>query len=147
MMAGIGPKNTRPEMLIRRGLHAMGYRYRLHDRRLPGRPDLVFPGRRAVIFIHGCFWHGHDCGLFRWPSTRSEFWREKISGNIARDARVRLQLVGLGWRVLDIWECALRGRERQPPEEVLKACAVFLDGQESFSSIGVDRTVVRSDPV
>jgi DNA mismatch endonuclease (patch repair protein) len=147
MMAGIGPKNTRPEMLIRRGLHAMGYRYRLHDRRLPGRPDLVFPGRRAVIFVHGCFWHGHDCGLFRWPGTRPEFWGKKISGNIERDARVRLQLIELGWRVLDIWECTLRGRERQSPEEVLKACATFLDGQDAFSSIGADRTVVRGDPV
>lgn len=141
MMSGIGPKDTKPEMFIRRGLHAMGYRYRLHDRRLPGRPDLVFPGRRAVIFIHGCFWHGHDCSLFRWPGTRPDFWRAKISGNINRDARVRSELLALGWRVLDIWECVLRGRERQDPEAVLAACAAFLDGAQPFDSLGVDRTV------
>lgn len=141
MMSGIGPKDTKPEMFIRRGLHAMGYRYRLHDRRLPGRPDLVFPGRRAVIFIHGCFWHGHDCSLFRWPGTRPDFWRAKISGNINRDARVRSELLTLGWRVLDVWECVLRGRERQDPEAVLAACAVFLDGVQPFDSLGVDRTV------
>lgn len=140
-MSGIGPKDTKPEMFIRRGLHAMGYRYRLHDRRLPGRPDLVFPGRRAVIFIHGCFWHGHDCSLFRWPGTRPDFWRAKISGNINRDARVRSELLNLGWRVLDVWECVLRSRERQAPEEVLAACAAFLDGAQPFDSLGVDRTV------
>ncbi|WP_419252444.1 very short patch repair endonuclease [Caulobacter sp. ErkDOM-YI] len=142
MMAGIGPANTRPEMMVRRGLHALGYRYRLHDRRLPGQPDLVFPGRRAVIFIHGCFWHGHDCGLFRWPATRPEFWRTKISGNITRDARVRSRLAAMEWRVLDVWECSLRGRERLPPGEVLAACTTFLEGCETFSSIGVDGTVV-----
>lgn len=141
MMSGIRPKDTKPEMFIRRGLHAMGYRYRLHDRRLPGRPDLVFPGRRAVIFIHGCFWHGHDCSLFRWPGTRPDFWRAKISGNINRDARVRSELLTLGWRVLDIWECMLRGRERQDPEAVLAACAAFLDGAQPFDSLGVDRTI------
>lgn len=141
MMSGIGPKDTKPEMFIRRGLHAMGYRYRLHDRRLPGRPDLVFPGRRAVIFIHGCFWHGHDCSLFRWPGTRPDFWRAKISGNISRDARVRSEILTLGWRVLDVWECVLRGRERQDPEAVLAACAAFLDGAQPFDSLGVDRTV------
>lgn len=141
MMSGIGPKDTKPELLIRRGLHAMGYRYRLHDRSLPGRPDLVFPSRRAVIFIHGCFWHGHDCSLFRWPGTRPEFWRAKISGNIARDARVRGELLERGWRVLDVWECTLRGRERQSPEAVLAECAAFLEGGRAFASIGVDRTV------
>lgn len=119
----------------------MGYRYRLHDRKLPGRPDLVFPSRRAVVFIHGCFWHGHDCSLFRWPGTRPQFWRDKLGGNIARDARVRQALTADGWRVLDVWECNLRGRDRQPPEEVLAACAAFLDGDAAFSSVGVDRTV------
>ena len=146
MMAGIGPKDTRPELMIRRGLHAMGYRYRLHDRKLPGRPDLVFPSRRAVIFIHGCFWHGHDCSLFRWPGTRPQFWRDKIGGNIVRDARVRQALMANGWRVLDVWECALRGRDRQPPETVLAASAAFLDGDTAFASVGVDRTVPVEGP-
>jgi len=146
MMAGIGSRDTRPEMVIRRGLHALGYRYRLHDQRLPGRPDLVFPSRRAVIFINGCFWHGHDCSLFRWPGTRPQFWRDKIGGNIARDARVRADLTIAGWRVMDVWECAMRGRNRQPPADVLAACADFLDGDVSFASAGIDRTVPVDDP-
>lgn len=141
MMAGIGPANTKPEMLIRRGLHARGFRYRLHVKGLPGKPDLVFPGRRAAIFVHGCFWHGHDCALFRWPSTREEFWRSKIGGNIARDRRVTAQLLDQGWRVLNVWECALKGREKMPLEEALTACATFVDGTDIRTSIGRDQTV------
>lgn len=140
-MAGIGGRDTRPEMMIRRGLHAMGYRFRLHDRRLPGRPDVVFPSRRAALFIHGCFWHGHDCRLFRWPKTRPEFWRDKIGGNIARDARVRAELGALGWRVMDVWECRLRPRGGMERDAVLAACAAFLDGDAAFASVGDDRTV------
>ena len=79
-------------MLIRSGLHRLGFRFRLHDRKLPGRPDLVLPGRKAVVLVHGCFWHGHDCHLFRWPSSREQFWREKIVGNMERDARSRDEL-------------------------------------------------------
>lgn len=146
MMAGIGPANTKPELIIRRGLHALGYRYRLHTKDLPGRPDLVFPSRRAVIMIQGCFWHGHDCHLFRWPSTREEFWRAKISGNIVRDRRVRDQLLDLGWRVLEVWECTLKGRERRPVEDVLAGCVQFLDGDVPFASIGADQTVTLVDP-
>jgi DNA mismatch endonuclease (patch repair protein) len=141
MMAGIRGKNTRPEMIIRRGLHAMGYRYRLHDCSLPGRPDLVFAGRRAVIFVNGCFWHGHDCHLFRWPKTRIEFWRDKISGNVHRDSRVRAELLTLGWRIGDVWECALKGRERMPVEDVLGVCSAFLKGDTSRLDIGGKRTV------
>lgn len=141
MMAGIGPANTKPEMMIRRGLHALGFRYRLHVKGLPGKPDLVFPGRRAAIFVHGCFWHGHDCALFRWPSTREEFWRSKIGGNIARDKMVAAQLLDQGWRVLDVWECVLKGREKMPIDEVLAACATFLDGTGMRGSIGRDQTV------
>jgi DNA mismatch endonuclease (patch repair protein) len=140
MMAGIGPVNTKPEMLIRRALHALGYRYRLHVKGLPGKPDLVFPGRRAVIFVHGCFWHGHDCALFRWPATREEFWRS-IAGNIARDQRATEQLLDQGWRVLDIWECTLKGRERLGLEAVLADCIGFLDGSDIRASIGRDQTV------
>lgn len=102
MMARIGPANTKPEMLIRRGLHARGYRYRLHVKGLRGKPDLVFPGRRAAIFVPGCFWHGHDCALFRWPETREDFWRDKIAGNINRDLKTAALLLDQGWRVLDI---------------------------------------------
>ena len=126
MMAGIRGKDTRPEMILRRGLHARGFRYRLHDRRLPGSPDLVFPGRRAVIFIHGCFWHGHGCYLFRLPTTRREFWEAKIEGNRARDDAAEATLLANGWRVLTIWECALKGRERLPVDEVLDRAAGWL---------------------
>lgn len=133
MMAGIRGKNTRPEMILRRGLHGRGFRFRLHDKRLPGSPDLVFPGRRAVIFVHGCFWHGHDCHLFRLPGTRKEFWRAKIEGNVIRDAAAEDALVTAGWRVLTIWECALKGRERMPVETMLDRVTAWLvhgPGQE-----------------
>ena len=147
MMAGIGPTDTKPELIIRKGLHALGYRFRLgrsyrqSGRLLPGRPDLVFPGRRAVILINGCFWHGHDCALFRWPSTRPHFWREKITGNIARDARVRSELIAHDWRVLEVWECTLKGRARLSVDEVLEACAGFLEGSEPSQHLGGDQTV------
>jgi DNA mismatch endonuclease (patch repair protein) len=145
MMAGIKGKNTRPEMILRKGLHALGWRYRLHGRGIPGKPDLVFAGRRALIFANGCFWHGHDCHLFKWPKTRSEFWREKIAGNVARDLRVREQLLTDGWRIAEVWECTLKGRERLPLDEVLTACDGFLRGEDRFCSIGVARRNVPSE--
>ena len=141
-MAGIRGTDTKPEMMIRKGLHALGWRYRLHVKGLPGKPDLVFPGRRAVIFVHGCFWHGHDCALFRWPATREEFWRAKISGNVARDARSRQQLLDMGWRVLDVWECTLRGKGRWPVENVLAECVAFLESERQSASVGSDQTVM-----
>lgn len=130
MMAGIKGKDTKPEMLLRRGLHARGLRYRLHDRRLPGRPDMVFPARRAVLFAHGCFWHGHDCLLFRLPSTRTEFWSAKIDRNREVDARSTAALAGAGWRVGVVWECALRGRGRLPLDTVLDICLGWIAGEE-----------------
>lgn len=141
MMAGIRGTDTRPEMLLRKGLHALGWRYRLHGRGIPGKPDLVFPGRRALIFANGCFWHGHDCHLFKWPKSRPEFWREKIAGNIARDRRVREQLLADGWRIAEVWECALKGRERLPLEDVLAGCDAFLRGDAPSCTIGADRRV------
>lgn len=134
-MAGIGPANTKPEMMVRRALYARGYRYRLHARNLPGKPDLVFPGRKAVIFVQGCFWHGHDCHLFRLPGTRTEFWRDKIAGNVERDSRVREQLAASGWRVLDIWECALKGRSRIAFEDVMMKCIQWLDSDRQRDQI------------
>jgi DNA mismatch endonuclease (patch repair protein) len=141
MMSGIRSKDTRPEMLIRKGLHALGYRYRLHDRKLPGRPDLVFPKWGAVIFVNGCFWHGHDCNLFRWPSTRADFWRDKIGGNIGRDRRNREALLGAGWRVFDVWECSIRGAMKLPLDELLASCSDFIESSKSSGSIGDSRTV------
>lgn len=128
MMSGIRRRDTKPELLIRKGLHARGYRYRLHPRTLPGKPDLAFPSRKAAIFIHGCFWHGHGCPLFKWPSTRAEWWRAKIEGNRARDRAVRAELAGMGWRQLRVWECALKGRQRRDPDALLDLVADWLDG-------------------
>ena len=145
MMYAIRPRDTKPELIIRRGLHGLGYRYRLHAGKLPGRPDLVFPSRRAAIFVNGCFWHGHDCRLFRWPSTRPEFWRVKICGNIASDHRNRAALHEIGWRVLDVWECTLKGPERRPLEDVIGACAAFLEGAEAYASVGWPQTVTIED--
>lgn len=111
MMSGIRGKNTRPEMAVRRALHAAGLRYRLHDTNLPGKPDLVFPRHRVVVFVHGCFWHSHQgCGYSAMPSTRIDFWQAKLSGNAARDARNVQALLDSGWRVAIVWECAIRSR-------------------------------------
>ena len=134
-MAAIRGKDTKPELLIRRSLHARGFRYRLHDRNLPGRPDLVFPKYCAVLFVNGCFWHGHDCPMFRWPQTRPEFWREKISGNISRDIRNEEALVAQGWRVGVIWECALKAPHRLPPGDVIDSLCSFLESSGIHFSV------------
>ena len=128
MMAGIKGKDTKPELLLRHNLHRRGFRYRLHARDLPGRPDLVFPRFQAVLFAHGCFWHGHDCHLFRWPKTREEFWREKIKGNQLRDLANERFLLDTGWRVGKVWECALKGPRRYKIDEVIDGCANWLEG-------------------
>lgn len=108
-MAAIRGKDTGPEMIVRRLLTALGYRYRLHGRALPGKPDLVFGSRRAVVFVHGCFWHRHACRFGRVvPKTRTGFWRAKLEGNATRDRRTRTRLRREGWRVLVVWECQLR---------------------------------------
>ena len=108
MMSGIRAKDTKPEMLVRRALHKAGFRYRLHDKKLPGKPDIVLPKYRTVVFVHGCFWHGHCCKHFKWPKTRVEYWRTKIEGNVARDAKAVSSLQEQGWRVLTVWECEIR---------------------------------------
>ncbi|ARP65528.1 very short patch repair endonuclease [Mesorhizobium sp. WSM1497] len=139
MMAGIKGVNTKPEMMLRLALHAGGFRYRLHDRRLPGRPDMVFPRRRAVLFAHGCFWHGHDCHLFRLPATRPEFWREKIAGNRQRDETSERALIENGWRCGVVWECALRGRTALPFADLIVRCAAWLEsGQSRLTIRGVE---------
>lgn len=126
MMAGIRGKNTKPEIVVRKGLHALGFRFRIHDRKLPGKPDLVLPKYNAAIFVHGCFWHGHDCHLFKWPQSRIEFWREKILGNRANDEKALEALEKAGWRILVIWECALKGKTRRTPENVLESISSWL---------------------
>lgn len=113
-MALIRCKDTKPEMLVRRLVYSLRYRYRLHDRSLPGRPDLVFKARRKVIFIHGCFWHRHGegCPLTRMPKSRLEFWRVKLNENERRDREKQASLRALGWEFLIIWECELRDLDR-----------------------------------
>lgn len=138
-MSRIRGRDTKPEMLIRRGLHARGLRFRLHSRDLPGRPDIVLPSRKAVLFVHGCFWHGHDCPLFRMPATRPDFWREKIAANRLRDAAAVAALSGLGWRVGVVWECALRGAGRLSPEILLDRLVEFIAGTELLIEIRGER--------
>ena len=121
-MSRVRPTGTRPEMAVRRLVHGLGYRYRLHGRRLPGRPDLVFAGRRKVVFVHGCFWHRHPgCRLARTPKTRVDFWRAKLDGNRERDLLKQRQLRDLGWRSLVVWECELTDLE-----SVAERVTVFL---------------------
>jgi len=110
MMSGIRGRNTKPELMVRSLLHRNGFRFRLHVRELPGKPDIVLPKYHAAIFVHGCFWHGHDCPLYRLPSTRPDFWHDKIERNRSRDRWARDALLAAGWRIAVIWECALRGK-------------------------------------
>ena len=112
MMSGIRGKDTKPELIVRRFLHSQGFRYRLHVRTLPGRPDLVLPKYRAVIFVHGCYWHRHhNCRLAYNPKSRKEFWQDKFRQNVERDKIVMQRLHEKGWRIMTIWECALRDSE------------------------------------
>jgi DNA mismatch endonuclease, patch repair protein len=125
-MSRIRGKDTKPEMLLRRGLHGRGLRFRLHVKGLPGRPDIVFPKYGAVLLVHGCFWHGHGCALSRLPETRREFWSTKIRNTRIRDEEAARLLVADGWRVLTVWECALRGRNRRDAEGLLIQCESFV---------------------
>jgi DNA mismatch endonuclease (patch repair protein) len=119
-MAAIRSGDTKPEMLVRTALHAAGFRYRLHAKDLPGRPDLVFPKYRAVLFVNGCFWHRHDCHRFKWPSTRPDFWKNKLGRNAESDQRAIAALTQAGWRVGTVWECAVIGRTKLAAGEVMR---------------------------
>ena len=113
LMASIGPKDSQPERAVRRLLHAMGYRFRLHRRDLPGTPDIVLPGRGAVVEVRGCFWHQHrGCAAGRVPASRLDYWGPKLAANVARDARNLRRLRRLGWRVAVVWECQV-GRDAE----------------------------------
>lgn len=108
-MSRIKGKDTQPEMLVRKFLFAHGFRYRLHDKKLPGKPDIVLPKYKTVIFVHGCFWHGHEgCRYYVVPKTRTEWWLSKINGNITNDLKKELKLNEAGWRIIRIWECDLK---------------------------------------
>ena len=111
IMRAVKGRDTKPEMIVRRLVHAMGYRYRLHSKDLPGKPDLVFPGRQKIIFVHGCFWHGHACPRgARVPKKNRNYWINKINRNRERDSRHVQELIKLGWLILEIWECELSNR-------------------------------------
>jgi DNA mismatch endonuclease (patch repair protein) len=113
IMAAVHSEDTGPEMAVRRILHGLGYRYRLHVRALPGRPDMVFPARRKIVFVHGCFWHRHgDCQYATSPKTRKVFWQSKFADNVERDRRAKRELKRMGWTVLTVWQCELKKRER-----------------------------------
>lgn len=145
LMGRVRQRDTKPEMLIRQGLHARGLRYRLHDRKLPGRPDLVFASYRAAVFVHGCFWHAHGCSLSKVPNTRQDFWRRKLDDNVARDRKAIAGLRAAGWRVLVVWDCALHGSGRLDLAEVLDRAVAFVrEGRVELLEIrGVTKPVAR----
>ncbi len=131
MMSGIRGKNTRPEMVIRKALFKSGFRYRLHSKNLPGRPDLVLKKYNAVILINGCYWHGHEnCHLFRYPKSKQDFWKNKIGGNIDRDKRNEIKLLDSGWTVIKIWECAIKGKKRLPVDEIIRKIIDALHSED-----------------
>ncbi|WP_394168227.1 very short patch repair endonuclease [Saccharospirillum alexandrii] len=126
-MSGIRSKNTRPEVSIRKELHRRGYRYRLHSRKLPGKPDVVLTKYRTVVLVNGCFWHMHGCKLFKLPQTRTDFWREKLEGNVKRDLRNKDLLNQSGWRVFVVWECGVKIKKQNAVEQAVDAFETWLD--------------------
>jgi DNA mismatch endonuclease (patch repair protein) len=134
-MSRIGTRNTKPEIILRKSLFRRGLRFRLHRKDLPGTPDLVFPRFRAAVFVHGCFWHGHGCHLFVVPAQNRDFWIQKINANQARDKRADAALQKGGWRVLTVWECALRGRLRSSPDDLARKIERWLKNGDASSSL------------
>ena len=135
VMSAIRSKNTKPELQLRKALHAKGYRFRLHNRHLPGTPDLMFRRFNAVLFVNGCFWHGHDCSLFRLPSTNQDFWKNKILSNRERDAKVYGLLSNHGWRILTVWECSLRGKGKMEFEKLVNTIEDWLNNSIEINEI------------
>jgi DNA mismatch endonuclease (patch repair protein) len=134
-MSRIRGKDTKPEYLVRKGLHALGFRYRLHQRSLPGCPDLVLSKYRAIIFVHGCLWHRHKCDLFQWPKTNAAFWRRKITRNCQNDEKNLFDLQSKGWRVMTVWECALRGKCRLELSDLIHRIAHWLSSSRRHYEI------------
>lgn len=146
-MAAIRGRNTKPELLIRSGLHRLGYRFRVNRKDLTGKPDIVLSRFNAVIFVHGCFWHGHDCPMFQLPGTRTDFWATKIGANQMRDETVSSALLSDGWRIATVWECALKGKGRLDLQELLTRLTLWLEGHETLLEIrgrDVQSTVASS---
>jgi DNA mismatch endonuclease (patch repair protein) len=138
MMAGIRGKNTKPELIVRQMLFALGYRFRLHRRDLPGAPDIVMPGRKVAVFVHGCFWHMHEgCRFAKMPATRAEFWKAKLEANVARDRRAVEKLQALGWRVLCVWECSTRDAEAAAGLQA--AMSAWIEAADRLGEIGAPK--------
>ncbi len=142
-MSGIRGKNTRPELVLRKGLFARGFRFLKHDRRLPGTPDLVFPRYHAVLIINGCFWHGHGCHLFKWPKSNTEFWRSKIGGNKNNDEKHHRLLRSAGWRSLVIWECAVKGPNKWSADNLFEKVASWIvEGNRKNEIAGLPQKIL-----
>lgn len=131
-MRNIKSKNTKPEMMIRSGLFKLGYRFRIHCKDLPGKPDIVMHKHNVVIMVNGCFWHGHECSLFKQPNTRKKFWGDKISGNISRDKRTRALLINAGWRVATVWECSLKGTQRLDFSDSMDQLSLWIQSKKDM---------------
>lgn len=129
IMSRVRSKDTKPEITIRKAIFSLGFRYRIHSTKLPGRPDIVLPKYKAVIFVHGCFWHKHECPMFKWPSSHRRFWRTKLKSNFTRDAVHLQSLHEQGWRVLIIWECALKGKLRRDREKLVTDISRWITGR------------------
>lgn len=137
MMRAVRMTDTGPERQVRSALHRRGLRFKIDDNSLPGRPDIVFPRHECVVFVHGCFWHGHKCRYFRWPNTRKVFWSGKINGNRERDRRVEAELLGLGWRVATVWECALRDQRSAAVERRMDRLANWIGSRNHRRVVNV----------
>lgn len=144
-MRAIRNRNTKPEILIRKALHAEGFRFRLNVRALPGSPDIVLPKHKALIFVHGCFWHGHQCHLFKLPQTRPEFWRLKLESNVKRDIISRKHLLAAGWRVATVWECSLRGQNKLPFEALVSELSKWIASPQ-IQTVEYKGTVIERIP-
>lgn len=141
-MSRIQGKNTKPEIMVRKLLWKMGYRYRLQYKTLPGKPDIVFPGRKKAIFVNGCFWHKHNCQYFKWPKTNSEFWFNKINSNVIRDNENLTALFSSGWVFLIIWECAIREVTTNKMEDNISPLIMMLDkflSPENYICMEIDK--------
>jgi DNA mismatch endonuclease, patch repair protein len=134
-MSAIRSRDTKPEKLLRSAMHKRGLRFRLHVAKLPGRPDMVLAKYNAVVFVNGCFWHGHDCGAFTWPTTRPQFWRNKITVNRNRDQKVRASLSASGWRCLTVWECTMRRAGAKGAEEMAERIHQWLRTHATVSEL------------
>lgn len=134
-MSRIRGKNTKPELIIRKALFKQGFRYRINNTKLLGKPDITLSKFKVVIFVHGCFWHGHNCHLFKWPKTNESFWRHKIKKNIERDTKIKKQLISQGWRVFTIWECALRGKSRISLDLIIESCKTLINSTTQKAEI------------